>query len=285
MRQHFQRSDRGLQNTYLFYRDVIVWVEGPDDVCVYEQAFATSGVKIREAGGRPTCEMLAAAVVEKGIPIVVVLDADYDVLGSNVRPHRRVVRLSRYSIENYFCDPDVCEQVARMCSGQPSDNYDGVQLINKVGEMVSDYLQPLITVDACLVRGGTGRSCLPERIDRLMTKGKFMPICRDSVTQYSDLVLRNDEAEVCEQTRRLVRSFLDSNSILHLLRGHLVFGLLRIGLTEMLKKNHRPRAPNDAALYALFGSALWRCGTHRDAIALKRKLVRAANEAMRMRTE
>ena len=57
------------------------------------------------------CERLARDVFERDTPHVVIIDGDYDVLSRARSEHRRVVRLSRYGVENYLAEHAVIDRV------------------------------------------------------------------------------------------------------------------------------------------------------------------------------
>ena len=282
----FTRSDEGMRNSYLFYSKVLVWVEGDDDVVFYSFAVDQDKVLLKPAGGRPKCEMLADAIVERDLPYVVITDGDYELLRGKTRRSRRVIELRRYSIENYLAEPEVCEQVVRLLSAQMPDGSLSDGLIPELANEIDSSLRALICVDASLVMSGATDSAMPNRIDELLCTNDRCKLDHALV----DRLLQNKKPLVNDQHYKevedLVGDYIRDRPITHLLRGHLLFGALRFFISRSVKAIANYRPTNDEALKAIFASVVWKHAIHADHRAFTRKLKAAVRQcALRLAQE
>ena len=279
----FTRTEHGLRNSHQFYSHPIVWVEGDDDVVYLGYALQDFEIFVKPANGKPNCEKLATDLFENDAPIVVVMDGDYDLLKKRKRKrHRRLIVLERYSIENYLFEEQVCEKVCRMCAADLAGTVYVDGLLEELNEHILDQLKEVIGLDAALCIAGEETAALPNRIEALLKyKGKteLDPVLVEKAASKARKAAAGlDVNSVHEQ----VRAFIQTRPIAHLLRGHLLFGLLRFLISQALQKNGKRKAPDDRSLRALFARYFWQ-DHHADHKKLRAKLIKGVRELKKRR--
>lgn len=280
----FQRTDSGLIAKYLFYEEPLVWVEGRTDIPFYERIVRDRPCRFEEAGGKPECEKLATEVVKNDYPYVVILDGDYDILKKTRSNHRRVVMLHRYSSENYLFEKEPVEQVCRNCAMMGS----GIELVGDTFEAllqaIESELLDLVILDVAHCRASTGRQVLPPKIERLLESQKGIAFSQEYIERCCTECQNSIVQEKVDEAKTLVMNFLEQRRLVDLLRGHLVFGILRYLIINTVKrKTGRKPYINDDGIRILLSGEVWSQTQSNDHKSLRRRLRRAVREAQRKR--
>ncbi|MFC1871625.1 DUF4435 domain-containing protein [Chloroflexota bacterium] len=108
-----ERTTSGKINKYLFSPEILIWVEGIDDIPFYVNGLERGTCKFLPAGGKEEIKKLINALVKENLPYVVILDGDYEVLENPKSINSRIINLRRYSIENYLLEEELIEAVCR----------------------------------------------------------------------------------------------------------------------------------------------------------------------------
>ena len=116
----FTRTPSGIVGKWHFYSMPTIWVEGPTDIYFYSPIVDDLQCRIEAFHGHENATALIEGLRDHGLPYLVVLDGDYDILSAWRSPHKRVIRLRRYSFENYLWER---EPLNRAChrSAQSGD--------------------------------------------------------------------------------------------------------------------------------------------------------------------
>jgi len=278
----FSRTPAGKVAKHLFHpHTTIVWVEGDDDLTAYTWLVRDLDCRVERAGGKPACLRLAQELMRDDLPYVVVVDGDYDILTRRRSPHRRVVWLQRYAIENYLLEVGSME---RLCDSlEPPTDDECARRFAAVLEHVGSELADAIALDAAAVSEGLAETPLPQRIERLLNTGKACEVdaaavahcCRDASAELPVLALR--------KSRQLIKAWQKKRRIVDLLRGHLAFGVLRRCIFAEVEARGRRLHIDNRTLLALVGAEVWNAALPADHRSLRRRLRRAISDAQELR--
>lgn len=248
----FTRTEYGQINKYLFYPEILVWVEGEDDYPFYEPVVHQWPCRIEAAGGKDKCKKLAEKVIENNYPFVVVMDGDYDILEVQENLHQRVLVLKKYSIENYLFERNVMQNVCCKYVGS-KDYYEEIgDLFDDLDKEIETNLFNLIVLDIANYRLGLGVDFFPGHAARIMS----LPSLRCKPEQVAAVCgainpkVRAKDFAVFEQ---LVKGFVDKARFSDLIRGHFLFDVIRqflIGCVEKIR-DRKIVIDNDSLLVML----------------------------------
>lgn len=280
----FTRTVSGLIAKYLFYREVIVWVEGFSDFTFYERILRKLPCRLENAGGKDKCLKLAEALVENDYPYVVVIDGDYDILEKTRSVHRRIILLHRYSIENYFFEKEPIEQVCRNYSNVGGDENLVGDVFEAVLESLKTALFELVILDIANHKSGTGLQVLPDRAEPLLDDVTSLTFAHDQITRHCTQCRGNIDQSSIAKAQTLLEKFLERKRFVDILRGHFIFSILR-NLIINLVRQKMGRNPNidNQGLTILLSTEVWNLSQSHDHKSLKRRLYQAVNEAYKMR--
>ena len=107
----FSRTPSGLTAEYLFYPEILVYVEGHTDIPFYDAVLQNYNCRIRTYREKKESNRLTEELIEKNRPYVVVVDGHYEMLERTRSQHRRIVLLHRHSYENYLFEEESIKQL------------------------------------------------------------------------------------------------------------------------------------------------------------------------------
>ena len=280
----FVRTPTGQAATHLFVGFPLMWVEGPSDIPFYE-GMLKGLCQLKSAGGRCNCEKLARDIFKNDSPYIVVIDGDYDVLTRVRSEHRRIVRLSRYGMENYLAEHTVIDRVvARFAREQyipgPVREFDELR-------EVCDRLLPHVAFDIYAQRSGMSARGVPEHCQRIVRGTR--PYVPDKV------LLRRWRHRHCRgasflkliAARRMLKSFCEKRRLLDILPAHLLLSLLHRCLCAAIVRTtgkKRSGRMDESTAVAFLCSAVWEEPLpNADHESLRRRIVRAVREVRQIR--
>ena len=275
----FGRTISGKIAKHLFYPDrVMVWVEGGHDEPFYNWLTGKIKVKISGAGGKPECRLIAERILSDDLAYVVVMDGDYDILERSRSPHRRIVILSRYSIENYLLDEPSLLTVINSCAGDPDG---GAEVrISKMISHAEEVLGEAIRLDATCVRYSLDGSPLPSRIDVLLANDRSFAIDEDKVNDCCVDFKSKVSRDELKRTNSLIDDWCLTRRLVWLLRGGLALGIIRrIILQELVVYRKLKWNADNRTLRALLASHVWQGTLSPDHRNLRRRFREAVRDA------
>lgn len=272
----FSRTPQGLAAEYLFYGEVLVYVEGQTDIPFYEEVLQNYNCRIEAKKGKPECEKLAAFLEQGDYPYVVVLDGDYEILTRARSRHRRIVLLHRHSFENYLFEEKLIEQLCRDHQASENRLEKLADTFRTVLEETGLKFEELIILDATHQRIKTGYDVLPEKPNRFFTQ-KGLGFLDSQIEQYIEAAKDVNEQDI-DDTTALVTQFLRQRRFIDLLPGHFAFGIMRRLIIHTIGKNLR-----DDEIRIYLSRVVWQLAKTRDHNSLKRRLRRAVREAEQIR--
>lgn len=274
----FSRTPSGLAAEYLFYDEILVYVEGYTDTPFYSAVLQNYNCRIKTKNGREECEKAATALVDNDHPYVVILDGDYEILERTQSKHRRVILLHRYSFENYLFEEEPIEQFCR----------DRTPLENRLKKLASRFqevvkntelkFKELIVLDVAHQRSYTGYDVLPNKPDRFLKPGKSVNFRDDEIQQRcEEAAAQCIDKQSIDNAKALVEKFLRKRRFIDLLPGHFAFGLMRRLIIHTID-----RSISDDDVSVPLSRAVWGLVKTRDHDSLKGRLRSAVREAERM---
>lgn len=284
MTSHFQRTENGLINKYLFLDKPLIWVEGPSDVRFYSQILAGLPYYLEPAHGGGKAMLLARALAAKDLPYVVVLDGHYEILVRQRSFHRRVVFLNRHSIENYLFEEEPICQVCSECAGERSSNNTENSDFFALLDLIETSLLELILLDIANAEANTGHDVLPKHADELLSSRPSLRFNTVRIQEREQTArVKVSEAQI-ERARGMLCSFLKRARLVDIIPGHLGFGLIRQFVFNKVRarSGHLPHLDNKM-LALLLCMSVWSLVPTDDHVSLRRRLREAVREANRMR--
>ena len=274
----FSRTDSGLAAEYLFYEEILVYVEGPTDVIFYQTILQNYGCRIKPKNGREECKKLANILVESNRPYVVILDGDYEILERTRSNHRRVIFLHRHSFENYLFEETLVEQFCR----ERVHLEDSLEELpgSKFREVVEDTelkFKELIVLDVAHQRSNTGHNVLPNKPGRFLKPRKSVNFRDNEIEQYVQAAQCIDQQSI-DNAKTLVERFLRKRRFIDLLPGHFAFGIMMRLIIHTID-----RTISDEDIRVPLSKEVWGLVKTPDHNSLKRRLRRAVREAQQMR--
>ena len=276
----FSRTPSGLAAEYLFYSEVLVYVEGYTDIPFYSEVLQGYNCRIISKHGKPECEKFAILLEQGNYPYVVVLDGDYEILESSRSPHRRIVWLHRHSFENYLFEEDPIEKF-RHYRAPLEDSLD--RLPSSFREIAADTEQTfkeLLILDVAHQRAKTGCKVLPKAPDQFFSGPKTADFQDIRIQERCSEATLGIEEQSVEEARTLVQDFLQGHRFIDLLPGHFALGIIRRWVNYTV--NAKPNVLEDE-IRVFLSTEIWRSVKTRDHDSLKRRLRSAVREAEKIR--
>jgi hypothetical protein len=256
----FSRTTSGKANKGLFIRELLVYVEGDEDVTFFSALRSELGCRFESADGKGEAEKLAKKLLDDNYPYAVILDGDFDVVLGRKIQHPRVVYLSVYSIENFLANDDVIREfIEGYCACD--DGLEDILLLGDFWDLCGGDLRKLVTLDIARAMSGLDRAGIPDRIDPwLAISDSRVVLTRDARARISDLEEQTPARQILA-ARRLLEQRSDVEVCCELLRGHLIFGIVRkkvfIAIKRLLRRNC---VADNRMLLKSMSEALWRSG-------------------------
>jgi hypothetical protein len=269
----FTRTPPGLAEKWRFHAVPTIWVEGPTDIYFYEPILVDIACRLEAFHGSDNATALVDALKKNDYPYAVVFDGDYRILRRFRSPHRRVVFLSRHSFENFLWE---VEPLNRCCHkhARSGDRTDAVG-----GPFVKMTTQMQATLTEAVVLDVAARACdpapkvLPERIDAWLAREGEPDIDPAKPAKVVLTITPAVPKEKIDSARKQVNSFLAARPLAHLLKGHLLFGILRYLFTRTSTAIRGAKSLlSDDALTQLLSDAVWQKPPSADHQRLRRKL-------------
>lgn len=276
----FSRTPSGLAAEYLFYSEILVYVEGYTDIPFYNEILQGYNCRIISKNGKSECEKFATLLEQGNYPYVVILDGDYEILESARSPHRRIVWLHRHSSENYLLEEEPVEKF-RHYRAPLEDSLD--RLPSSFGEIAADTEQTfkeLLILDVAHQRAKTGCKVLPKAPDDFFSTPRTVDFNNSEIKKLHNEATSGIDEQSIENARTLVQDFLKEHRFIDLLPGHFAFGIIRRWINYTVNVRQRILEPD---IRVFLSTEVWRSVKTRDHESLKRRLRRAVREAEQIR--
>jgi len=284
----FSRTSSGLLAKHHFYTEPLLWVEGPEDISFYSRVVQGKYCRVMSANGKEECKKLLKQLCDKNSPYVIVMDGDYDAVLLKRSPHRRAVFLKRYAIENYLFHKDPIKNICRDLSNSENATQLVEDTIVAIETHIVRSLYCLVSLDFAHYINGTGNSYFPDHPGSLMSGTKKIEFNRIRIAEKCKEARAVLDSNKMREARRTFRRYVKSHRLVDMVKGHFLFGLIRIYILDIVKKAKGRNCIIDSdALRALIVNDVWNIDRteeeYQEHTWLKGKLSRALNEASRLK--
>jgi hypothetical protein len=268
----------GLKAKFLFYREILVWVEGEEDLVFFNIILRNKPCRIEIARGKNECLILAQGVIQSNLPYIVIIDGDYEILKRKKSVHRRVIILNRYSIENYLMEESPIE---RVCINYVRPQA-GIKMLEGTYQAIIkkmyDELYDLVLLDAGHYFTNSGLKVMPEKAEIVLENQKTIVFSKERIQEICDRSQLNDD--VRKKTKNMIDEHIRNSRFIDLINGHFIFCIIRhlIFNTVRLKKGRNPNIDNDGLL-CLLSIETWNAPLLYDHSRLKKRIFRAVRDA------
>ena len=268
----FSRTPSGLSAEYLFYQEILVYVEGHTDIPFYNAILQNYNCRVKSKNGKPECEKLARFLGQDNYPYVVILDGHYDILVRARSQHRRVILLHRHSYENYLFEEEPIKQFCR--DRVPSeDSLEEPLASDEFKDFAEDIevkFKDLLILDVAHQRSKTGQKTFFQTPDRFFN----IHFHDDQIQKQQEAAAEGIDIESTDNAKNLVEKYLRDHRLIDLLPGHFAFGIMRRLISNVVGKSI---SNDEIRLY--LSRVVWQLVKTRDHNSLKRRLRRAVREA------
>lgn len=279
----FTRTPSGIVGSRFFYREPIVWVEGPTDIYFYEPILGDLKYKLKYFSGAPNAAALIAELCRREdstYPYAVILDGDYGFLEGRRSPHRWVITLRRYSFENYFWE-EMSLNKSCLKHAQCGEHKDAIGTFLKQAELeIKELLMELVAIDMAARMMDPSPKILPDRVEPLLKRPDSAEICGDKVKR----LLENVQSIIDEKFLRKAKEKIDRHlkaggRLVEILNGHILFGLLQRVFTQASTsvRGRKVVVPDDV-LTQLLAEMLWRVVPTYEHKRLRLKVIKVVRE-------
>lgn len=153
--------------------------------------------------------------------------------------------------------------------------------LTRVAKHLEKELRKLVELDVAASRSNPSPKVLPDRIDQLLKEPTIPEIEKAKVTAVAKIATPQIDKTVLAQAKSDVRGFLGGGMFIHLLRGHLVFGMLRLVFTKICTSIRGVKSVvNDDALTQILSDAIWRKSPTREHSRIRASLRKAVRSVL-----
>jgi hypothetical protein len=269
----FTRTPTGIVGKWQFYQIPTIWVEGPTDIYFYTPVIDDIPCRIEAFHGSSNATALIDGLRDYDLPYLVILDGDYEILAKHRSPHKRVIRLQRYSFENYLWEQ---EPVNRAClrharCGETKD-VAGAEM-ERVAKHLKKELLYTVVLDIAARRSPNPPAVLPDAMEVIALNNSGPDIDPAKVAALvASVEPRLDPGKV-KVAKSELRSFLAKRCITHLLNGHFILGILRrLFLRAAETESGKKSTLTNDAFTQMISDIVWRRCQSDDHKRLKRAI-------------
>ena len=238
----FTRTSGGLVEKWRFHNVPTVWVEGPTDYYFYTPVAEGLACRFEAFHGLKNAGALVASLKKEDYPYLVILDGDYGILGKVKRPHRWVITLSRYSYENFLWEPEIINRVC-LRYAQCGDEKDLVKAsMDGAVEILEKEFLPVLILDVAARRMNPAPKILPDRIEQLLENQTSSKLDTSKLKSLVSKAEKAVDASIVANSKRDIEAFLKDRCISHVVRGRLLFGLLRRIFVQAVRRERSPKS-------------------------------------------
>ncbi|EMF8143825.1 DUF4435 domain-containing protein [Serratia marcescens] len=249
--ENFGWSDEAENVISMFYNaDVMVYVEGIDDIGFWEIVFRKNGrlnVEVQDVGGCDALIPYMEKIASGQINAIVARDADLNFFSSNIANHTNIIYTRGYSIENSILDEKVISRILKNIGKYSAREIQDIDVKSWLRELY-DNVENLISLDIYNHVNLRGQSVVGDSCERFM---KSKSSCFTSTDKINDYIqdLPDDFKEQGLAIKEKLQ-FPNETTINCWLRGHFLFSAALRFITNYLSKDERKKSISKDSFYA-----------------------------------
>lgn len=235
----------------MFYdADMMVYVEGQDDIGFWEIVFKKNGrfkVEVQDVGGCEALNPYIEKIATGKINAIVARDTDFNFFSSSMIDHTNVIYTKGYSIENSILDVKVVSRVLKNMGRYSAKDIQNID-VNSWFEKLHANIENLIFLDIYNHINLRGLSIVGDSCERFMQSKSSYDTCINKVNSYIE-TLPNDFKE----QGMLIKESLhlpNETNIFNWLKGHFLFSATLKFITNYLSKNERKTSISKDSFYS-----------------------------------
>ncbi|HEY4467381.1 MAG TPA: DUF4435 domain-containing protein [Klebsiella sp.] len=268
-------SDAAENVISMFYdADIMVYVEGEDDIGFWEIIFKKTGrlnVEVQDVGG---CEALVPyieRVISGQINAIVARDTDLNYFSSSMATHPNIIYTRGYSIENSILNEKVISRILKNLGRYSAKNIRSIEIKTWLSELYQKT-ENLIALDIYNQINQRGQSIVGDSCDRFMQSKTSYITCSNKINAYIQNLPEDFRSVGLIQKKEL--QFPNGTSITSWLRGHFLFSAALRFITNYLSKNERKASISKDSFYSNMITAfeLYFTEEHEDFIYYNEKI-------------
>jgi hypothetical protein len=219
----FCYSDEADEILHFFYgADVMVYVEGDDDVPFWEVVFkkiTEFKVEVQEVGGSEELEKYIHKVENGNFKGLIACDSDFEALKKN-EYHRNVIRTYGYSIENSFINNSSILKIIKNIGRIPTKKLPTNEL-EEWELFLKDAFKSLIVYDVFNELNSLGISVVGDNFSKFFKGKNSFEICTNKLNDYiSSIGFNIDEAQELDVLKTIKST---KREVYDFIRGHFLF--------------------------------------------------------------
>ncbi|MGY0146192.1 DUF4435 domain-containing protein [Edwardsiella tarda] len=236
---------------HLFYQaDVMVYVEGPDDICFWEIVFSkisSINVEVQDVGGCEELSKLITRATNNSLDIIIACDSDFtNILNSDITDSR-VIKTPGHSIENTFINQYSVYNSIKTLGKISQKGMNGID-IQSWRDDFYEKLEPLIKLDIYNSINQRGVAVIGSSADRFMESRNSHVISREKIDSY--LQSKLTEADINSPTE--IDVFFHDKDIEYSrwLRGHFLFSAVHRLVSVIVEMHGKRISLSQESLYS-----------------------------------
>ncbi len=228
---------------------LVIYVEGEDDVPFWNKLLEDcgfAGYLLKIAGGAPTLDKYARAIVEADASICVCRDLDFLDLAQASLTHPRVLYTYGYSIENTLCNADTLSLATRALLKTVEDMRPAFEAW---ATELEEAIKPLIVLDVAFRLKALGIT-VPLNNVHMYTggQGKHLPMQAKVKEQCEALCAHLASEDIEDAASKLDRS---QKRLAHHVRGHFLLSCALAMISQDIRKKKASRNLPTDTFFAL----------------------------------
>ncbi|MCK7396593.1 DUF4435 domain-containing protein [Enterobacter bugandensis] len=244
---HYSADAENIMN--LFYQaEVMVYVEGPDDICFWETVFdkvSDLKVEIQDVGGCEELKKYIERIINEDLNIIIACDADFTTF-SNQMLDRRIIKTPGHSIENTFINENGVYKAIKTLGKLSQKTMSEINIISWQDDFYSK-MEPLIKLDIYNFIYNKGIPVIGDNADRFMKSKKSNAICEQKIKSYSESTLVKLGAINLEEIDAALPQPIDYS---RWIRGHFLFSAIHRLVSTMAEKSGKNISLSYESLYS-----------------------------------
>lgn len=246
---HYSSEAENILNRF-YQAEIMVYVEGDDDICFWETIFSKTSsykVEIQEVGGCEELKKFINRLLEEDLQVLVACDSDLTIFKEQQITDARVIKTTGYSIENSYICLDGVYKAIKTLGKIPKKVMDTIDL-ESWNDDFYNKVEPLIKYDIYNFMNEKGIAVIGDNADRFMKSKKSNVICPEKIANF--IVQLNEKFEGVDLSE--VENLIEEKeiNIRSWLRGHFLFSAIHRLISTIAVKNGKSISLSYEALYS-----------------------------------
>lgn len=233
---------------FFYRRDIVLYVEGEDDVPFWQAIFeelSDASVEVLPVFGAPEVEKKITEITSNNLTVLAARDSDYiRIQGIHINDPRVLYTLG-YSIENCLYSPATLKEISFIwCRGKAKNQADEESWLDGLLEKLRD----LVAYDLANNLFQKGLCVIPDNCTRFMRGQSSTELDLNKLEKYLEDLSGTISDDELAHARELINS--SGTRMRRIIRGHFLASLAQKHIAENLKKSGRGQNISFEAVYA-----------------------------------